>query len=250
MVKPLCDDPLRTKERRFVRARARGMSARAAAMLAGYSSGHAYLLQRRLSAEVAQERAKLAGMNGGHVPATFSPRDARRLARRELARIVDTWRPHHAAWAEQTIRELARQIPAATARELLISYGNERMKLRQAGGDGARLGQLVHYAGRLLDEIAAYRGLPAAAEGFSPAQKSSSENNTLSRAHAHEGRANGDAPPACCPTHPSQPRGACQLCGLDPVRRWREQDARPVRRSAPDSSDVFIEPPLPPWSGR
>src|SRR5690606_23086929 len=96
----------RLRSRRYVRARARGLSREAACRIAGYHEAGATRIERRLKGEIERERQKLAGIFG-HVPPTFSQGDARRILDDALGRLADnTFRPHAKRLEAQELREL------------------------------------------------------------------------------------------------------------------------------------------------
>jgi hypothetical protein len=223
-------NPARTKQRAYVRARARGLSIRAAARAAGYCPDGSCRIEHRLARETAKERRKLEGMNGGHAPARFGVKDGRRIARQELERIVDGWGPNHKRMVEQSLRALAQQVPAPIALELVQSYANKHLKARRDGGDIGRLGRLVHYAGRLLAEIRKREGQPTYPDPHElPRGRGSAEAPPAQNGQAEAG-ASGQGP---CPKHPSQRAGRCVWC--DPVDKH---------------GNLYSETPLPEWVRR
>jgi hypothetical protein len=71
----------RVRERRFVRAVAKGLTARFAAIAAGYHPNHSTALRRRLAGEIEHERRKLIGLARGRgiIPDRFGKADQQRL---------------------------------------------------------------------------------------------------------------------------------------------------------------------------
>lgn len=209
----------RLRSRRYVRARARGLSREAACRVAGYFETNATRIERRLKGEVAKQRKKLAGQYG-HIPARFGAKDARRIARQELERVADHWGPNHEQVIEQTLRSLAQQVSKSIAFELLQSYGKRHLKAQRDGGDAVRSAKLVHYAGRLYTEIA-----KGSANGSATAAEAAAARQALEKQAAPQ--------EPMCPKHPTQRAGLCVWCG-----------------QANKKGEVYTETALPDWVRR